>query len=488
MGLSTWRCADLRLVRASRLGIIGAMTCSLRLILASLALAASTGAAHAHASEGGLVLLLPTDLYVGAGAGAVALTVLLLTVLPDRVTLGLFRPLAGPRLPRLPGRVVVSCLSFLVLVALVGIGAVGPTDPQKNLLPLSVWTLFWVGLVTLQGLFGNLWAWVNPWTGPVAVTREITGARAALRLSPRLGHAVAIATWLGFAAFLLVDPAPADPRRLAAVVWGYWVFTFAATLAFGPRWLRRAEAFTVFLGIYARVAILGRRGGRLRAGVPGWRIFAARAPLPGLSVLMVMMLATGSFDGLNETFWWFSVLGLNPLEFPGRSAVVLPNLAGLLVANAGLVAAFALTVWAGLRLARSEMGPGDGFRLFAPTLLPIALGYHVAHYLTSFMVDGQYALLAATDPLGRGDDLLGLGKVYVTTGFFNTLGSMRVIWLSMAGAVVLGHVIAVLLAHAVAVRALGPGRRAALSQAPLAIFMIFYTLFGLWLLASPRGL
>ncbi len=488
MPLSTRGCADLRLLRGGRRGIIGAMIPALRLILASLALAASVGTAHAHASEGGLVLLLPTDLYVAAGAGAVALTVLLLTVLPDRVTLGLFRPLTGPRIPRLPGRAAVSCLSFVVLAGLVVIGAIGPSDPLKNLLSLSVWTLFWVGLVTLQGLFGNLWAWVNPWTGPVAVTRRLTGMRPVLRLSPRLGHAAAIATWLGFAAFLLVDLAPADPRRLAVVVGGYWVFAFAATLVFGPRWLRRGEVFTVFLGIYARVAIPGRRGGRACAGLPGWKILAARAPLPGLAVLMVMLLATGSFDGLNETFWWISVLGLNPLEFPGRSAVVVPNLVGLVLANLGLLAVFALTVWAGLRLARSEMGPGEGFRLFAPTLLPIALGYHVAHYLTSLMVDGQYALLAATDPLGRGDDLLGLGQVYVTTGFFNTLGSMRMIWLTMAGAVVSGHVMAVLLAHAVAVRALGPGRRAALSQAPLAIFMISYTFFGLWLLASPRGL
>ncbi|MFC3118759.1 hypothetical protein ACFOHS_13255 [Jhaorihella thermophila] len=463
------------------------MTCSLRLILASLALAASTGAAHAHASEGGLVLLLPTDLYVGAGAGAVALTVLLLTVLPDRVTLGLFRPLAGPRLPRLPGRVVVSCLSFLVLVALVGIGAVGPTDPQKNLLPLSVWTLFWVGLVTLQGLFGNLWAWVNPWTGPVAVTREITGAR---------GPAAVAAAWpcrrdrdvvgvcrIPAGRSCAGGPAPAGGGRLGLL--GLYLCRHAGLRPALAAPGRGVHGVSRHLRPGRDLGTTGA-GGSARACPAGG--YSPRAPLPGLSVLMVMMLATGSFDGLNETFWWFSVLGLNPLEFPGRSAVVLPNLAGLLVANAGLVAAFALTVWAGLRLARSEMGPGDGFRLFAPTLLPIALGYHVAHYLTSFMVDGQYALLAATDPLGRGDDLLGLGKVYVTTGFFNTLGSMRVIWLSMAGAVVLGHVIAVLLAHAVAVRALGPGRRAALSQAPLAIFMIFYTLFGLWLLASPRGL
>ena len=63
---------------------------------------------------------------------------------------------------------------------------------------------------------------------------------------------------------------------------------------------------------------------------------------------------------------------------------------------------------------------------------------------------------------------------------------MRRIYLGQAGAVVSGHVLAVILAHAIAIRALGTTRRALLSQLPLALFMIAYTLFGLWLLASPR--
>ena len=107
---------------------------------------------------------------------------------------------------------------------------------------------------------------------------------------------------------------------------------------------------------------------------------------------------------------------------------------------------------------------------------------------TAILVDGQYALVALSDPLGRGHDLLGLGEFYVTTGFFNTPASVRAIWLSQAGAVVAGHVVSVMLAHGNAVRAFGSGRRAALSQAPLVLFMVAYTVFGLWLLASPRGL
>jgi ABC-type nitrate/sulfonate/bicarbonate transport system permease component len=138
-------------------------------------------------------------------------------------------------------------------------------------------------------------------------------------------------------------------------------------------------------------------------------------------------------------------------------------------------------------LARSSMALGDAFRLFAPSILPIALGYHIAHYLTAFLVDGQYLLAWTTDPLHRGWDLLGLGPHPVSTGFMNRQDTVRVIFLAQAGAVVVGHVLAILMAHALAVRAFGDSCRAALSQAPLAAFMVLYTLFGLWLLASPRA-
>jgi hypothetical protein len=182
------------------------------------------------------------------------------------------------------------------------------------------------------------------------------------------------------------------------------------------------------------------------------------------------------------------VLGINPLEFPGRSAVITQNLTGLIIANTVLIAAFTTCLWLGERIAGTNRTLAQAFTLFAPSVLPIALGYHVAHYLTSLMVDGQYVLKFLNDPLFNGADLLGLGQFYVTTGFLNTASTAKAIWLTQASAVVSGHIIAILLAHALALRGHTNTRRAVLGQAPLAVFMIAYTFFGLWLLASPRGL
>ncbi|WP_172300165.1 hypothetical protein [Pseudoruegeria sp. HB172150] len=443
--------------------------------------ALAAGRADAHASEQSLVLLLPTDVYTGAGVAAVAATVVLLAVLPARWVRGVFASAALWRWQVGRAKLVTSWLSFLFLVVLIVAGLEGPRDPLANPLPLVIWTVFWAGLVFVQGLVGDVWSWVNPWRGPVAAARRFTGRPVRWRFGVWPG----VATFLAFAGFLLADPAPSDPDRLAVVVGLYWIFTFAMALVFGPRWLRHGEGLTLALTAYARVGLFGRRGGKLRIGLPGWQIATGRAA-PGLALISVLLLGTGSFDGVNETFWWLNRLGLNPFEFPGRSAVVPQTLIGLAVANALLLAVLTVSLWIGLRLVGGGMGLRAAFIRFAPTLLPIALGYHLAHYLTSFLVDGQYSLVALSDPFLTGADLLGLGEFYVTTGFFNTTGTVRTIYLTQAGAVVAGHILAVLLAHAVALRAFGDSRRAAISQIPLALFMIAYTLFGLWLLSSPR--
>ena len=451
---------------------------------AALSFTGGAGPALAHATEGGLVLLLPTDFYTAAGAAAVALTVVLMAVLPEPVVKRIFAPLALVPLPRSRAPYLTSLLVAALFLLLLWQGAFGERDPLENPLTLGLWTAFWIVTVTVQGLLFDIWRWVNPWAGPAALLRRL-GLRPLLRLPVALGYGPAIVTFLGFAAFLMADPAPSDPARLARAAGFYWLFTLLATLLFGPRWLRRGEGITLLMRSYGRVSLLARRGGRLKLGLSGWRVLRTRVPRGGWALFMLMILACGSFDGVNETFWWLGVLGINPLEFPGRSAVVGQNLVGLLAANALLIGIFAATVKAGLMLNRSALPLGEAVRLFAPTILPIALGYHIAHYYTAFLVEGQYLWALIEGLVSHAHE--HHEHHHATTGFFNTPDSMRRIWLTQAGAVVLGHVIAVMLAHAVALKVFGTARRALLSQTPLALFMIGYTFFGLWLLASPRG-
>jgi hypothetical protein len=444
------------------------------------------GAALAHASEQSLVLLLPTALYAAGGTLAVALTVAVISGLPARVAAGVAGSIRLVRLPRLPGRMAASCLSAAVLWALVAIGALGPRDPTENALPLVVWTGFWVIAVLAQALTGAPWRWIEPWSGPLWLARR-AGIVPLLRLPAGAGHWPALAGFSGLAMVLLVHPAAADPDWLAAVVALYWMVHALGGLVFGPVWLTRCETFTALMRAYGSLAPVGRVRGGLRLGLPGWQ--ALRRPAPPLSaaILMVALLAVGSFDGLYETFAWYDLLALNPLEPAGRSAMVARNAAGLALALPLLLLAHALCLRLGAVLSGQALSTAALVRAHAPALLPIAAAYHLAHYLPGTLVEAQAILPALTDPFGSGADWLGLGPGHVTTGFLNRLDSVRLIWLAQAGAVVAGHMLAVLMSHAIATRLVAGRRAAALSQVPVAAFMLAYTMFGLWLLASPRA-
>jgi hypothetical protein len=447
-------------------------------LLAVKVLMLSAASAFAHASQQSFVLLLPTGAWTTAGVAVVALTVLVLVVIPDARAARLFRAVRCRRRNLRSLETATSLTSSVILACLIWIGLTGPRDPLSNLMPLGFWTILWIGLLSLAGLVGGGWRFLNPWTGLARLLSPTT-----FRPWPRgLACWPALAGLILFTAFLLADPAPDDPARLARLAALYWLCHLCGTVVFGPIWLQRAEFLTLIFTLYGRLTAFGRAG----IGWPGWQI-PRTAATPALGLFALALLAAGSFDGLNETFLWLAWIGVNPLEFPGRSAVVASTLAGLGLSLATLCAAFLIPLVLGLWMSGRPCGLRRAFGPLALTILPIAWAYHVAHYLTTWMVSSQYTLAALSDPFATGADWLGIAPFYVSTGFFNQIGPVRAIWLTQAGVVVLGHIWSVLLAHRVAVKlAPAPGQAVRLTL-PLSIFMIAYTFAGLWLLAAPRG-
>lgn len=434
--------------------------------------------AGAHAVGRAFVLLLPTAYYMAGGALAVAVSFIFLALAPGA-------------LRRFHGRVRVRfCwpawhggirwLAFAGFAGLVVTGLLGPTDPAKNALPVVLWTLWWVGYTALTALAGDSWGLLNPWSAPVALLRRL-GLRPVARLSPRIGYWPALAGLFGFVWFEVVSLAPADPRGLARAAFLYWLIHLGAMLAFGERrWRARGETFSVFFRLIGRIAPLRfhRRG--LALGWPGARLVRAPAlPVSGW-LFVTSIIASVSFDGLSGTFFWLARLGINPLAFPGRSAVVVENSLGLGAAWVVLALVYAGAVMAGLWLARGRVVPTRAPGRIGMTLLPIALAYHLAHYLTALLLQGQYAAAI----IARG---LGLGHVHVSASFLNDMDSVTLIWQAQTALIVGGHVLAVIAAHGVALEIVGGARPAALSQLPLAVLMVGLTLLGLWLLSAPTG-
>lgn len=470
-------------------------------IFFAFALLLISGNALSHASEQAFVLLLPTNIYISTGVLAVLLTVLLLAFLPAHWSHTLLSPKPLGKISTdtksqpsfLTTKDSVSIVSTLILFVLLWIGITGAHDPLENPLPLFIWTLWWIGFVIIQGLVGDLWQWFNPWTGVYRLFLTISRKAPLLTLPSSVGVWPGVITLGLFTMFALADIAPDDPVRLAMVVGAYWLFTLFAMILFGPSWLDKGECFTLLLQRYAQLAAIGKHKHSMFVGLPGWRALAQPAICVSSAVFILVLLGTGSFDGFNETFYWLGLIGVNPLEFPGRSAVVSQTIFGLLLANLLLITIYSVCIYTGLKLANqyakgsARVNFNQAFCHLAIAMLPIAFAYHFAHFLTSFLVNAQYAVAAATDPLDSGADLLDLGTFYVTTGFMNSHHSVEAIWLTQAFAVVAGHVLSVLLGHSLALDLFGSARRAIISQAPLALFMVGYTFIGLWLLAAPRG-
>ncbi|TGT78871.1 hypothetical protein EN804_35800, partial [Mesorhizobium sp. M8A.F.Ca.ET.161.01.1.1] len=72
-------------------------------------------------------------------------------------------------------RTIVSLSSFAGFAILIAAGLLGSRDPLSNPLPLVIWTLLWAVVTLLQGMFGDLWSWLNPWYGPWRLLSRLIG-------------------------------------------------------------------------------------------------------------------------------------------------------------------------------------------------------------------------------------------------------------------------------------------------------------------------
>ncbi len=464
------------------------------ILFLTLALLLPASPAFAHASDRGYVLLMPTGYYLTGGAIAVAASFLVLAVLPP----ALLERIAAKRLALFPlnesSRVFTSLIAFAIFAVLVGAGFFGSRDPLSNPLPLTVWTLLWVGLTLVQGLFGNLWAWINPWYGPWRVATVIFPVLRDRRMPEWAGYWPALILFFAFAWFELIDPAPDDPARLAWAAGIYWLLSFLAVIAFGYEdWSRRGEFLSVFFRMVSRFGVVeadhraSSRGISAKLCLPGTKLWAEN-PLPASGMFFLLLaLSSVSFDGLSKTFFWLGLNGINPLEFPGRSAVMTTNTVGLALVFVALSSVYLLAVFLGERLAGSRLPFAKSAGLLIWSIVPIALAYHFSHYLTAFLVNGQYALVALSDPFSSGWNLFGTAGFQVGAGIVAGYQSAWTLWNAQAAAIIGGHVLAVLIAHGLAYRLHPTARQAALSQLPLTVLMIGYTVFGLWLLSTPTA-
>ena len=436
------------------------------------------GAAFACALPPSVILTLPTGHYITGAALTVAITALMGAAASRLPAMTAHLWHEGPA--RMP-RIALTYASFLVFLAVMIAGYLGPNDPMHNLLTLVFWTGVWVALPLASMLFGNLWWGLTPFQAPVRVLRGLIGRTGTIGLS-RFGHWPAVLGLMGFSWFQIVSLSPSDPETLMRAVFAYFAVILALGVLEGEDWLDQAEFLTVFFAMVSRIAPLWRerQNGRVARfyGWPGAQIL--RLPPFSLSEMAFVIVALGalSFEGLSETFFWLGLIGENPLEFTGRSAVTGVN-------TLGLFASWVLTalgIWAVLALGRRWGGQRFAAGPVMLSFLAIAAGYHTAHFFVSLLTSAQYTVFALNDPLFRGDALLGLPPFYVSLGFLSDPWVMTMLYGVQFCSILLAHLLAVVLA----LKLVGPHAKA-FAHLPLTVLMVGYTVFGLWLLSTARG-
>ena len=496
-------------------------------LVTAVCIALLGGPAYAHGFGERYDLPVPLELYVLGSGAAVACSFVVvglfvksspnvhdyprLNILDWRLGRVLTHPVVSVTL-----RIITVGLLILVVIA----GIVGNDIPTLNFAPIMVWVIWWVGTAYISALIGNIWGLINPWSTTFSwaeslYRRVAPGGKLTLGLDYPANWGVwpGLILFLGFAWVETVYGQSSVPGRVALMALAYSSITWGGMFIYGREsWLRHGEAFSLAFGFLARFApteirvtnavvckeclvdCLDLDGNCIdcsecySASAPEHREFNIRPYGVGLvrkekvstsvMVFVVVLLSTVSFDGFTATPLWADIFYFLIDLIPSISAV---GTIGLAVFPLIFIAVYLL--FAAIMAASSGNGvPYTAVaRAFVFTLIPIALAYHLAHFFSFLLVQGQLIIPLMSDPLGRGWDLFGSAGYKVDISLVNA----RTAWLVSVAAIVIGHIFAVYLAHIIALRAIPKRHLAIRSQYPMMVLMVGYTMISLWILAQP---
>jgi len=446
------------------------------LLLTVLAGTLFVGSAAAHGGSLGAggreSIEVPTWLFLLTGGGAVGASFLLSSFVTDRLFV---RELHGwSRDAVVPGRRLLVALGKIAglvgLAAVLGIGFLGPDAALANLGLLLVWVGWWAGFTMTTYLVGNTWPVLDPFRTLASVLPTLD------RDYPeRLGAWPGVVGLLALIWLEVVSPLADDPGLLATTIVGYGVVTLAGSVVFGPdRWFTTVDPVARVFRYYGRVAPLTRddETGRLRLRLPGSALTDARL-VDGLDEVgfVVALVWVTTYDGLVATPLWAD-FARSVVAFGVPPAILYPAvlIAGYLV----FLGAYWLAARGARRLADSYVSTAVLAQRFAPPLLAIAAGYHLAHYLEYFLSLAPAALAVAPTPLTG--PATGEVPIGVIPGWFGALNLTFVL---------LGHLLAIWVAHAAAFDRF-PGRLQAIrSQYTFTLVMVGYTMTSLWIVSQP---
>ena len=404
------------------------------------------------------------------------------------------------------------------LLRLIGVGwwygaivvafLVGDLSPLPGVL---FWIGVWVGLPIVAAVIGNPWPSLSPFRSTFAGMEWLAARVGVTSLDLGVPYPAGLARWPAVALLAagvwaeLILPASDAALTVGLLLTGYTLITLAGMAVFGQiTWLRNAELFEVELGWFGRIGPVARRSvspalcegcgeecsiqrcidcpecstaaedGERRAELRPWFVGLADVTRAGWSdaAFIILVLAGVTYDGLRETPFGAALLGWLLPPITGAlgitlTAFLLVDTVAFALVVAAFLAAFATVLWLTRRIGATVRSPAGAY---AATLLPIAAGYLIAHYLTIVIQGAVWMPSLVIDPLMSLAPELDWIPV-------------SLVWYVSVAAIVGGHVAGIVLAHRLAMRD-APGR-ATVAGLPMVTLMIGYTVLSLWIIAQP---
>jgi len=450
-------------------------------------------------------------LYLFAAGGVVVLSFVLVVLFASdqvgakaihypRRAVPFLLPIARSPWPRIVG----GTIGVLGLAAIILTGLLGANKPELNPAEYLTWIYFWAATVILSGLVGNLWYLLNPWAAIYDVVSRMTSPQRgevgplAKRAGPMgrfnlpiPGIWPAVVAYSLFACLELTTGMANRPWLVGSLALLYSAVTLAGMYFFGrDPWLEHCEAFTVLFGIVGRFSPLeaerDQQGrftavylrpwgvGLLQPGPSGWdRVF-----------FVILMLSTLAFDGIESTPAWSDItITFEPLWQPqGAFGLFLLKTVGLALLTAAFLLIFIAFMEMVIYFGNRKLDLKATVSAFALTLVPIALVYNAAHNYSYVVVQSQGLIPLLNDPLAKGWHLLPALAGYKPSF---ALAQASTVWFAQIVLIVVGHVIAVYLSHLKAGEKFRTAQRVLLSQYPMLLLMVMYTMTSLWILAQP---
>lgn len=435
------------------------------------------GSISAHGLGGAKDLPIPSELAI---AGAVAALVVSFTVLAvawrepryDPATSGRPAPEWLDRIVSSRALAIAARVLGMAFFLYVAAAAVFGEDTLINPFLGTFYVILWVGLVPASLLLGPVFRAISPARTISMLFAKISGVPEGegLYVYPaRLGYWPAAAGLFAFVWFELVYPYSTDVGPVRLWCAAYLGIMFIGSALWGTTFLARADPFEVYSSLVGKLSVWGRRDGVLVLRSPLANLDTV-VPRPGLVAVVGVLFGSTAFDSFRESTPWLKLVQSM------STSRVWPDTLALIAFSAGV--AFVLTVATMATGVRSDIPRRALPNLFAHSVIPIIVGYIVAHYLTYFVEYGQQTLIQLSDPFSRGDDYLGTADLQVN---YWLSAHPTFLAVSKVAAVTLGHVVGVVAAHDRAIKLL-PRRHQLTGQLPLLVAMVAFTVGGLYLL------